>query len=165
MSVIYYIGLFACKGASTFCTQKYGRTNNTVRGVFVFALVTGVIAGVLAKFIYFVLLAIIAAYSTYIVFYCGLIPWVGPLMAENWIIALVCAVLVTVALFFVLKYFEMAGTSMLGGFGVACVVRRFWDYSTLEVFVGREWLAVLIFTVIVALIGFFVQFKTREKYN
>ncbi len=129
----------------------------------VIGLVTGVVAAVLAKFIYFILLGAVMAYSTYMVCYLGLLPWVGTFMAENWIIGVVVAVLATVALFFVLKYFEMAGTAMLGGYGIATVIGRMCDYG--KVFEGKEWIMVLIITLSVALIGLFVQFKTRKRYN
>ncbi len=128
-------------------------------------LVTGVVAAVLAKFIYFILLGAVMAYSTYMVCYLGLLPWVGGFMAENWIIGVVVAILATVALFFVLKYFEMAGTAMLGGYGIAVVVGRMCDYGAISAFEGKEWIMVLIITLSVALIGLFVQFKTRKRYN
>ncbi|MBQ9085330.1 MAG: hypothetical protein IJY24_06720 [Clostridia bacterium] len=126
----------------------------------VIGLVGGVVSGVLSKLLYILFYAIAAGYSVYIVF-CGgmIVPLTG-----NFVVALIAAVAAIVLAFLLRKYIEMAGTAMLGGFGAATVIRYFYDFTTWELFVGREWLGMLLFTLIIAIAGFFVQFKTRERF-
>lgn len=126
----------------------------------VIGVITGVAAAVLSKLIYLVLYAGVPAYATYLLF-CGgiIVPLTG-----NYIVALLVALVVVVLMFIFRKYVETAGIALLGGYGVACVVRGMYDYTTWDVFVGKEWLGVLIFTIIVGAVGFFVQYKTRDRY-
>ncbi len=44
MTVFYYVGLFLCGASNAFATQKYGRSNRTYQSIFIYALVTGVMA-------------------------------------------------------------------------------------------------------------------------
>ncbi len=126
----------------------------------VIGLVGGIVSGVLSKLLYILLYAIASGYSVYIVFCGGMIM---PL-AGNYVIALIASVAAIVLAFILRKYIEMAGTAMLGGFGVATIVRSFYDFTTWDMFVGCEWLGMLIFTIIIAIIGMLVQFKTRERF-
>ena len=125
----------------------------------VIGVVGGIVAGVLSKVLYILSYAIVAGYSVYL-FFCGgmIVP-----LAGNYVVALIAAVAAIVLVFVFRKFIEMAGTSMLGGFGVATVIRHFYDFTTWELFVGREWLGMLILTVIVAILGFLVQYATRER--
>ena len=123
-------------------------------------MVGGVVSGVLSKLLYILFYAIVSGYSIYIVFCGGIIV---PL-AGNYVVALIAAVAAIVLAFILRKYIEMAGTAMLGGFGVATVVRSFYDFTTWYLFVGNEWLGMLILTLIVAILGMIVQFKTRERF-
>ena len=84
--------------------------------------------------------------------------------AGNYIYSLAVAAVFIVLVFILRKYVEMVGTAMLGGFGIACVVRGFYDYTSLQPFVGIEWLGVLVVTLIFALVGFIVQIRTRSRY-
>ncbi len=123
-------------------------------------LVTGVVAAVLSKLLYIILYAAIPGYAVYLLF-CG--GFILPLK-DNYIVALLVALVAVVLLFVFRKYVETAGIALLGGYGVACVVRGFYDYTSWDAFVGREWLGVLILTIIVGAVGFFVQYKTRDRY-
>lgn len=127
--------------------------------------VTGVVAGVLSKVLYYAALVTVSGYSTYILCMRGIIPGLSALTSGNIVVGLVCAAIVIAAVIILLKYIEMAGTAMLGGFGMASIIRGWYDYTTLQPFVGREWLGVLAVTLIFALIGFIVQWRTRERYN
>ena len=131
----------------------------------VIGIISGVVAGVLSKILYFAALGTVAGYSTYILCYQGLIPGISSMTKDNWLVGIIAAVVVIAAVIFLLKYVEMVGTAMLGGFGMATVIRGWYDYTAIDMFVGKEWLGVLIVTLIFALAGFIVQFKTREKYN
>ena len=125
----------------------------------VIGVVGGIVSGVLSKLLYILFYAIVSGYSVYL-FFCGgmIVP-----LAGNYVVALIAAVAAIVFAFIFRKYIEMAGTSMLGGFGVATVIRHFYDFTAWEPFVGREWLGMLILTVVVAILGFIVQYTTRER--
>ncbi len=125
----------------------------------VIGVVGGIVSGVLSKLLYILFYAIVSGYSVYL-FFCGgmIVP-----LAGNYVVALIAAVAAIVLAFILRKYIEMAGTSMLGGFGVATVIRHFYDFTTWELFVGREWLGMLILTLIIAILGFLVQYATRER--
>ena len=78
--------------------------------------------------------------------------------------ALAIALVVVVILFLFRKFIEMLGTAALGGFIIAESIRMLWDYTTLDFLKGIEWVGALAITVVIALIGFIVQVKTRERY-
>lgn len=122
--------------------------------------VTGLVAAVLSKLLYIVLYAVIPGYAAYL-FVCGgfIVPLTG-----NYIVALLVALVAVVLLFIFRSYVETAGIALLGGYGVACVVRGLYDYTSWPMFAGMEWLGVLILTVLIGGIGFFVQYKSRERY-
>ena len=44
MTFFYYLGTFLCGATGTFAIQKYGRSNRTYQSIFVYALVTGIMA-------------------------------------------------------------------------------------------------------------------------
>ena len=44
MTVFYYLCMFLCGATGTFAIQKYGRSNRTYQSIFVYALVTGIMA-------------------------------------------------------------------------------------------------------------------------
>lgn len=131
----------------------------------VIGLITGIVAGVLSKVVYLFALIVTVGYGTYVICYRGAIPFLSSLTAGKEMVGLIAAIVLIVLSLVLLKYVEMLGTAMLGGYGMACIIRGWYDYTSLPVFVGREWLGVLILTVIFAVIGFFIQFKTRERYN
>lgn len=126
----------------------------------VIGLVTGVVAGVLSKLLYILLYAFVPGYAVYVLFCGGIIV---PL-EDNYVVAAVVAVVVIVLVFIFRKYIEMLGTSMLGCFGIACVIRGWHDYGSWPAFVGIEWLPVLILTLLLAAGAFVVQYKTRVRY-
>ena len=128
----------------------------------VIGLVVGIVAAVLSKLLYILTIALAAGYSVYLVCYTALIPFLETLTKGNWMISLGVAAVVILLMFLLLKYVEMLGTAVLGGFGIATVVRGFYDFTTL--LPGMEWLAMLIVTAVIALLGFIVQFRMRERY-
>ena len=131
----------------------------------VIGVVTGVVAGVLSKIVYFLALAAAAGYSTYIVLYTGLIPGISALTEGNWVIGAIVSVVVVILVFALLKFVEMLGTAVLGGYGVATVVLlNWWNYTELSIFASNPALGVLVFTGVVALLGLIVQIKTRKRY-
>ena len=131
----------------------------------VIGLVTGIVAAVLSKLLYFLAYIGVAFYAVYYICLNGtVIPAIAPFTQGNYIVAIVAGAVAVVVVLLLRKFIEMLGTAMLGGWGVASVVLGIWNYTALPVFVGREWLGVLVATLIVALVGFVVQFKTRRRY-
>ena len=131
----------------------------------VIGLITGIVAGVLSKILYFLIVSGGLGYSTYVVFYSGSLPVLAGLTAGSWLVGLIAAAAVIALTVVFSKYIEMASTALLGGYGMACIVRGWYDYSSMPVFVGKEWLGVLTVTLIFALIGFVVQMMNRETYD
>ena len=131
----------------------------------IIGVVVGIIAAVLSKLLYVIALAAAVGYSVYLVCFRGeILSALTSFTAGNYIYSLAVAAVFIVLVFILRKYVEMVGTAMLGGFGIACVVRGFYDYTSLQPFVGIEWLGVLVVTLIFALVGFIVQFRTRSRY-
>ena len=76
----------------------------------------------------------------------------------------VAAVFVLVA-FLLRKYVEMLGTSVLGGFVFAKLLKKLvWDFTAIGLFEEHVWIPYLVITVVLALPGFIVQVKTRKRY-
>lgn len=133
--------------------------------VWVIGVVTGIVAGVLAKIVYYLAIIAAAGYSAYIVAYTGMIPGVDSLTQDNWIVSAIIAAVALILVLILVKYIEMLGTAALGGYGVAMVVlNNWWDYTEISVFEDKAWLAILIFAGVVGLLGFAVQIKTRKRY-
>ncbi len=128
----------------------------------VVGVVIGVIAAVLSKILYFVVLAVTVGYCGYVLMFQGLI--IPGFMEGNYWVALLFAVVLTVLVLLFRKYVEMAGTSFLGGLGIAYVIRGWWDFTALDFLVGIEWLGILVVALVFAVLGFIVQFKTRVRY-
>ena len=130
----------------------------------VIGLITGIVSGVLSKVLYAIFLTSLLSYSTYSVLY-SCVKFVFPAISRGLIsLSLISIGAVIVFMLFFTKYIEMGVTALLGGYGMACIFRGWYDYTSLGMFVGREWLGVLILTLVFALIGFIVQFKNREVY-
>ena len=130
----------------------------------IIGVVIGVIAAVLSKFIYFLAYAVVIAYPIYqFSFSVFLVDVLTPEGGRYWV-ALAIALVVVVILFLLRKFVEMLGTAALGGFIIAESIRMLWDYTTLDFLKGIEWVGALAITVVIALIGFIVQVKTRERY-
>ena len=132
----------------------------------VIGLVAGIVASVMAKLLYWLVIIAVVGYGAYMFCFTGtLIPALTVYTQGNYLVSLAVAAVLVILVFILLKYIEMIGTAMLGGFGIATFIRTLYDYTTISVFVGREWLGVLVVTVVIALIGFTVQFKHRETFR
>ena len=130
----------------------------------VIGVVIATVASVLSKFIYIVLYVVAVGYPTYYLTFL-LVPE-DVLTVETGLIflALGVAVVAIVIMLLLRGFIEMAGTSALGGFIIAESIKVYWDYTALDFFSGIEWVPVLAITLIIALVGFIVQVKTRERY-
>ena len=132
---------------------------------YISGIVIAIVAAVLCKFIYFILLALAAGYSVYIVSINGLIPMLGDFTRGNWLIGLIAVAVAIILVFALRKYVEMLGTSVLGAFiNSRIVATSYFDYRALEFLGGFGWLAELVVVAVIALIGFIIQIKTRKRY-
>ena len=131
---------------------------------FVSGIVVAIVAGVLSKALYYVLVVAGSAYVAYMVAFTGkYIPQVASFTQGNMVVSLAVAVVAVVLVLLLLKYIEMAGTAFLGAFYISeWVVGNYFDYTTVIPFDAA--LVKLIAVAVVALIGFIVQVKTRTRY-
>lgn len=127
----------------------------------VVGLVVGIVAAVLSKLVYFLAYIVCAFYSVYLVCMTGLVV---PEIAGNYIVALIVAGIALILALLLKKIIERVGTAFLGGYAIASVVKGWYDFTSLEVFAGYEWLVMLSATLLLTLIGFIVQQKTRRRY-
>ncbi len=126
--------------------------------------VVGVVAAVLSKFLYYIVFAVAVGYPMYVLSFRTILEGVMTVEGgKHWVALLIAAVVVVVA-FLLRKYIEMLGTSLLAGWGLAETVRVWWDFTDLEMFGGIEWIGVVAVSALVGIIGFIIQFKTRERY-
>ena len=81
------------------------------------------------------------------------------------IVCLAIALVVLIICFIFIKYAEMLGTAILGGYLVSFIIRcAIFDYRTLEVLAGHPWLGAGVITAVIALPAFIVQYVTRKRY-
>ena len=66
--------------------------------------------------------------------------------------------------FVLLKYVEILGTAVLGGYFSALCIKTMYDFTALEFLQGYETVAYYVVIGFIALLGFIFQFKTRRRY-
>ena len=129
-------------------------------------LIIGILAAVLYRFLYIVLYTVSITYSVYILCYKSFVPDALETYAlDKSLVALLIAVLVLVLAFIFKKYVEMLGTSLLGGYMIAIIVKNLiFDYTALGFLGALAWIAPIVIMLVVAIPGFIVQVKTRRRY-
>ena len=133
--------------------------------VWLIGLAAGIVISVLSKFLYYPTLALFIAAPVYTLFHSGMgVAALSSIFEGNMIAAAVAAIAAVVLAFLVLKFAEMLLTAMLGGYGIAVVIKALFDYTAFGIFAGREWLGVLLVTLLFAIPGFIVQVRTRKRY-
>ena len=132
---------------------------------YVSGIVVAIVAAILSRYIYYVLLAVASGYSVFLIFYNNpFLPFALPTVG-NLVVCAIIAVVAIILTFVLRKYIEMLGTAALGGFFVTrIVIANYFDYRTWGVFVDKVWLGHLIFIGVIAIVGFIVQYKTRTRY-
>ena len=129
-------------------------------------LVIAIVAAVLYRFVYYVLYTLFFLYSTYIICYTGFT--LQPQTEHSESKALTClavAVAVVIVAFIFKKYVEMAMTSFLGGYFVFLIINgMLFNFASIEFFSYTPWVMPLVITLVIAIPGFVVQFKSRKRY-
>ena len=127
--------------------------------------VLALILSVLSKFIYIVFYIVAGGYSAYVLAYHGLFLSADSVYTNTRAIGALIATVVAVLLLLIFKqYIEMIITSALGGWLAVISLRAIYDFTAFPFLVGIEWIAILALSVIVSLLGFIVQVKTRARY-
>ena len=129
-------------------------------------LVLAIIAAVLYRFIYYAAYAVTITYCVYMLCYMGFYMREG---AEHTVskslVCLAIAIAVTVVGFIFIKYVEMIGTAVLGGYLISFTVRcMIYDYKTIEWLKDTPWVGAAVITLLVAVPAFVFQYKTRQRY-
>lgn len=129
-------------------------------------IVVALIAAVLSRFLYIILYVTVVGYGTYVLTYYGFYLQLDAMYSNSRATVCIIASLVAIILSLVFrKYIEMIGTAVLGAWCAVWVFANYvHNFTVWSVFGGNMWLAMLLSTVLVALIGVFVQFKTRRRY-
>lgn len=130
-------------------------------------LVIAIVAATLYRTIYMVIYVATGTYCLYTVFYLGFYAIPTPEFTGNRaVVSLVFAILAVVLALVLRKYIEMIGTSVLGGYFVALIIRGFlFDYRTLSFLSSVPKLGTVIITFIIAIPAFVVQYRTRRRYR
>ena len=125
--------------------------------------VTGLVAAFLSRIVYTLALFAVSGYSAYVVAYTGLIPILSLITKDNWIVSLVIAIGVFVLVLYLFRFMEILVTSFAGGYAVASVMLvNWWDYTNL--LSGDTATAVFVLSLLLALVGLFVQRRNRKRY-
>ncbi len=129
--------------------------------------VIALVAAVLSKFIYVITYIVAAGYAGYLLAYVPTyIPFLKGITHENILFSAIVAVVFIILALLLRKHIEMFGTAALGGFFISkIVISGFkFNYVELELFGTFGWLVELIAILLIGLIGFIVQYKTRSRY-
>ena len=123
-------------------------------------LVVGILAAVFYRLVYVLFFAVAVFYSVFTVCNSGFGDAFSALGDVSLIIYAVVAIIAVVLAFILRKYVEMLGTAMLGARVIAVGVVNILGNPVL----GTEWLLPLLITLVIGVLGFVVQVKTRKRY-
>ena len=132
----------------------------------VVGLVVAIVVGVLSRFIYYAVYAIVGGYSVYILCYHGFYITAFDFFTKgNAILSLLVALVIVVLAFVFKKYVEMALTAALGGWFSAVLIGTYvYNFAAWPIFGGIWWVAFMSVGLVVAIPGYIVQFITRPRY-
>ena len=131
----------------------------------IIGLVLGAIAIVLNRLIYIIAVALFAGYPVYFICYtAAYLPELTAYTQANLLFSAIAAAVVIVLVFVLLKYVEILGTAVLGGYLSALCIKTMYDFTTLEFLQGYETVSYYVVIGFIALLGFIFQFKTRRRY-
>lgn len=133
---------------------------------YISGIVIALVAAVLCKYLYFLLLGVSVAYSVYFIcFTAFLFSFLGGLTAGNAIVSLIVAAAFVVLVFLLRKYIEMIGTSALGALLISrSFALGIYDYRALGFLGDKGWIAELVIIGLFTLVGAIFQFKHRQRY-
>ncbi len=129
-------------------------------------IVVALIAAVLSRFLYFLVYIVFVGYSTYVLTYYGFYLQLDVMYSNSRMVVCIIASIVAIVLALIFKkYIEMAATAAFGAWcAILVFVNHVYNFTTWGMFGGQSWIGVLVGTIVVGLIGLFVQYKTRRRY-
>ena len=131
---------------------------------YVSGIVIAIVAGVLAKFIYYIGIVLGVGYISYMVcFRAAIVPALTNYTKGNAIASLIVALIAIVLVLLLRKLIEMGATAFAGAFFISeIVIANYFNYTT--VIAVDPVIVKYVAVGIVALVGFIVQYKTRKRY-
>ena len=132
----------------------------------IIGLVIAVVSAVLYRILYILLYSTVVGYGAYIILYNGFFvaKETDFSLGKSLTCLLVAAVVLVIALVF-RRFVEMIGTAALGAWLATWIfVAQIYDFTVWGLFAGARWLALLIPTLIIGLLGAWIQIKTRRRY-
>ena len=128
-------------------------------------LVVGILAAIICRFLYVIFFGVAVFYAVYTVCYAGLGETLANFAFDKALIFMAIAAVAVILAFILRRFVEMLYTSALGGYVLAgLIAANLYDYTTLGFLNGIEWVGTLVVTVVIALLGFVIQVKTRKRY-
>ena len=132
----------------------------------VIGLVIAIVLAVFYKFIYFGVYGVAIIYSVYRLcmqsFYLEENP--DPTVGRM-IVSIVVAIVVLILACIFVKYAEMVMTAMLGSFIVFFAFSKgVFDLWSIPALGEKSWILAFVLILVLAVVGFIVQFKTRRRY-
>lgn len=129
-------------------------------------LVIGLISAVLSRFLYAIIYAVFFGYATYSLSFSVILHnGDGAYSNSKALICLLISVAVIILAFVFKKYVEMIITAGVGArLATVLFAKNIYNFTAWQIFGGNEWVGLLVFTVIIAVLGFIVQLLTRRRY-
>lgn len=133
---------------------------------YISGIVIALVAAVLCKYLYFLLLGAVVFYSVYYFCFTALyLTFLRTITMGNGFISFIVASGFVALVFVFRKYVEMAGTAALGGLIISkSIAIGIYDYTTLSILGDKGWVAELAIIALIAVGGFIYQVKHRERY-
>ncbi len=131
----------------------------------VVGVVVGLVAALLIKFLYYVAVIAGVGYAAYFCAYSATyLDVVFNYTKGNILYSAIVAAVAIILVLLLLKWIEMLGTSVLGGYVFTLALVKVFDIRTIGFLSGLGNISLYIVMGLVALVGFVVQVKTRKRY-
>ncbi|MBR7116956.1 MAG: hypothetical protein IKC87_04525 [Clostridia bacterium] len=122
----------------------------------------GIVSALISKLLYYAFLIPVFGFLVYLPLITGSVI---PDTAGDYLLGISLGAAFVILLFIFREWAERPVTAVIGAYGVAESVKILWDYTSLEVFSLAKWLPVVSFTLVLGIIGFVLQVKTRKLNN
>ena len=129
-------------------------------------IIVAIVAAVLCRFLYFAMYGVVFGYGAYILSYHGFYITAFNFFTKNSaVVSIIVSIIILASALALRKYVEMATTAFLGAYSAAFVLAKgVYNFASWPIFGGKEWVGMLVFTVIVGAFAFIFQIRTRRRY-
>lgn len=133
---------------------------------YVSGIVIALVAAVLCKYLYFLLLGASVFYSVYYLCFTAIhLTFLQNLTMGNGIISFIVAACIVALVFVFRKYVEMAGTSALGAIIISkSFAIGIYNYTALPFLGDKGWIAELVIIGLITVVGTVFQIRHRKRY-